>query len=125
MRSIVENFVAKMSPEEKNLLEKKLSQKGHAVTNENGDRPTSKQTYMLHNEAQAYLLESGSCVDGAFMSYEDDEATSPDRVIPKTAPLVVKYSAKLRKELIDAGVFAREWADHWSPDVVRNKGCKG
>lgn len=123
MREIVKSFIDELPKRDVDLMKRKLLIKGYDVVNDDGSPPSEKQVYMFYNEAQAYLLESGACTDGAFMSYSDEDAEEPEHMIEKTAPLVVKYAAALRQRLVESGVIARDWANAWSPDLVQ-AGCK-
>lgn len=121
MRRIVNSYIDALPEGEQGAMRRKLWQKGYAVLNTDGTPPSAKQIYMFYNEVAAYMLESGACVDGAFMSYEDDESDEPKIVIPNHAPLVVAHAATMRRKLLDASVITSEWARVWSPEL---KGCQ-
>jgi hypothetical protein len=123
MREIVQSYIDGLPQRDVDQMKRKLMIKGYDVVNDDGSPPSEKQVYMFYNETQAYLLESGACRDGAFMSYSDEDAEEPRHMIEKTAPLVVQYAGGLRQRLVDAGVIAKPWADQWSPDLV-SAGCK-
>ncbi len=124
LQSLAKNFIDNLGADDRKLLTQRLSQKGYAVTNSDGTPPSPKQTYMFYNETVAYLLESGACSDGAFVSYVDSDAEEPHEVIPQTAPLVVDHAANLRKILVSQGTISQSWADQWSPDLTKKIGCK-
>lgn len=121
MKKLVKTYIDATSAEDVALMKKRLGQKGYAVENEDGSAPTPKQNYMFYNETAAYLLESGACTDGAFMSYIDE---SVEDLVPvsKTAPLVVRHAAKLREILVGQQVIEANWAQKWSPDLLK-AGC--
>jgi hypothetical protein len=118
MRGIVNSYIDALPEGEQGAMRRKLWQKGYAVINDDKTPPSAKQIYMFYNEVAAYLLESGACVDGAFMSYEDDESDEPKIIIPSHAPLVVAHAAKLRRKLLDASVITSDWARVWSPELA-------
>ncbi len=121
MQQVVKSYVDAASAADISLMKKRLSQKGYAVENEDGSPASAKQSYMFYNETAAYLLESGACTDGAFMSYVD-ESVEDLKEISKTAPLVVKHAAKLREILVSKQVIDPQWAKKWSPDLIKD-GC--
>ncbi len=123
MQKLVKDYVDASGPADVAMMKRKLMQKGYAVENKDGTPPSEKQQYMFYNEAEAYLLESGACTDGAFMAYSDEDSEEPEHIIEKTAPLVVKHAAKLRQVLLKENVMSAEWASKWSPDLVL-AGCK-
>ncbi|MCX6127856.1 MAG: hypothetical protein NTX25_02180 [Proteobacteria bacterium] len=123
MQKQVKGYIDGTQPEEVRLMKKKLSQKGYAVENSDGKAPSEKQIYMFYNEAQAYLLESGACRDGAFVEYEDGDKESPEKPIENKSPLIVKHTGKLRQVLLKENVISADWAQKWSPDLTA-MGCK-
>lgn len=124
LQTLVKDYIDKTGTEDTELMKRRLSQKGYAVTNDDGSPPSAKQTYMFYNESLAYLLESGACTDGAFMSYRDDDQDQPKETLKNTAPLVVKHAANLRKILVSEGVITPNWATQWSPDLIQKSGCQ-
>lgn len=118
MRTLVKNYVDAQSPYEQTLMRRRLVQKGYAVSNADGAPPSAKQQYMFYNETQAYLLESGACADGAFISYQDEDKDEPQQPLKGQAPLVLRHAAPLRRLLLEAKVIDADWTKEWSPSSI-------
>ena len=116
MQNVVKDFIDKMPQEDQKAIGEMLYEIGYEVINEDGSPRSPKQTYMYYNEAAAYLLESGACETGAFVTWEP--------VGNDKAYLVTKYSNDLRKLLIEEELFLKVGLRNESPDLISAGKCK-